>query len=518
MRIAADANITKTRRMTLAAIAVMGFGLLQGARFIDVNSGPYSAHSLALFGLFVDGATLLTVAVLSYFGKIDDNRKLYCAGAISCALYLALSLFNLGDASIHQVFAGLTWSLNVLCWMEIFTNYKPRFALIMIALAYAVNVAVKPLLGALDLPVDGALTTFMAISIVLLGICIRYDKAIAHDTLVHERASSDAPCHETTTLSEAFSRARRAVACAFAFSFVCGFVIEADLLATSMEYAQSNETALICLAAAILMVCMLLVFSIRKANIDYMCPIAATWIATALFTRSTGLLEDSVSGSIMTATLISFYVLLWLMLVSEAHERKLPAFFLLGLALGVARLSVMAGRACADWAIGGNLIVQSAVSAVSLWALAITISAIFFAYLRYSSKRLRGGFDETAPDEDRQQSSHIETVEPNKVPSDATPASEGIEPIAPDADPWDEAFDMLVRRYALSDREAQIVREFAAGRSARYLAEWYMLSEHTVKTHLRRAYTKVGVHSRQELIDAIEEMRAESFKNAREKA
>ena len=515
MRIAADANITKTRRMALAAIAVMGFGLLQGARFIDVNSGPYSAHSLALFGLFVDGATLLTVAVLSYFGKIDDNRKLYCAGAISCALYLALSLFNLGDAAIHQVFAGLTWSLNVLCWMEIFTNYKPRFAVI--ALAYAVNVAVKPLLGALGLSVEGALTAFMAISIVLLGICIRYDKAIAHDTLVHERASIDAPCHETTTLSEAFSRARRAVACAFAFSFVCGFVIEADLLATSIEYAQSNETALICLAAAILMVCMLLVFSIRKANIDYMCPIAAAWIATALFTRSTGLLEDSVSGSIMTATLISFYVLLWLMLVSEAHERKLPAFFLLGLALGVARLSVMAGRACADWAIGGNLIVQSAVSAVSLWALAIAVSTIFFAYLRYSSKRLRGGFDETAPDEDRQQSSHIETVELNKVTSDVALASKEIAPIASDADPWDEAFDMLVRRYALSDREAQIVREFAAGRSARYLAEWYMLSEHTVKTHLRRAYTKVGVHSRQELIDAIEEMHAESFKNAKEK-
>lgn len=35
MGIAADASITKTRRMILAAIAVMGFGLLQGARFID---------------------------------------------------------------------------------------------------------------------------------------------------------------------------------------------------------------------------------------------------------------------------------------------------------------------------------------------------------------------------------------------------------------------------------------------------------------------------------------------------
>ncbi|MDU6012084.1 MAG: LuxR C-terminal-related transcriptional regulator [Slackia sp.] len=518
MRIAADANMTKTRRMALSAIAVMGFGLLQGARFIDVNSGPYSAHSLALFGLFVDGATLLAIAVLSYFGKIDDNRKLYCAGAISCALYLALSLFNLGDAAIHQVFAGLTWSLNVLCWMEIFTNYKPSFALIMIALAYAVNAAVKPLLGALNLPVEGALAAFMAISIILLGICIRYDKAIAYSTLVTERAANDTTDCTTTTISEAFSRTRRAVACAFAFSFVCGFVIEADLLATGAEYAQSNETAFICLAAAILMVCALLAFSIQKANIDYMCPIAAAWIATALFARSTGLLEDSASGSIMTATLISFYVLLWLMLVSEAHERKLPAFFLLGLALGVARLSVMAGRACADWAIGGNLIVQGAVSAVSLWVLAIAVSTIFFAYLRYSSKRLRGGFSETQPEENERISANIEAIEPNQNASNVEPTSETIAQSSLEEDPSDIAFSMLAQRYALSEREAQIVREFAAGRSARYLAEWHMLSEHTIKTYMRRAYTKIGVHSRQELIDAIEEMRAESYKSAKEKA
>ncbi len=274
-----------------------------------------------------------------------------------------------------------------------------------------------------------------------------------------------------------------------------------------MEYAQSNETALICLVAAILMVCALLVFSIRKANIDY-CPIAAAWIATTLFTRSTGLLEASVSGSIMTATLISFYVLG--MLVSEAHA---PAFFscsALPWESHVCRLWRV--WACADWAIGGNLIVQSAVSAVSLWALAIAVSTIFFAYLRYSSKRLGRSSTKPPPDEDRQQSSHMETVEPNKVTSDVALASEEIAPIASDADPWNEAFDMLVQRYGLSDREAQIVREFAAGRSARYLAEWYALGAYRQKRTCVGPIRRLACALRQELIDAIEEMHAESFK------
>ena len=33
-----------------------------------------------------------------------------------------------------------------------------------------------------------------------------------------------------------------------------------------------------------------------------------------------------------------------------------------------------------------------------------------------------------------------------------------------------------------------------------------MLSEYPVKTHLRRSYVKMGIHSRQELLDALEEM------------
>ncbi|MFQ7066696.1 MAG: LuxR C-terminal-related transcriptional regulator [Eggerthella lenta] len=40
------------------------------------------------------------------------------------------------------------------------------------------------------------------------------------------------------------------------------------------------------------------------------------------------------------------------------------------------------------------------------------------------------------------------------------------------------------------------------------MAERFTLSEHTVKTHLRHAYAKMDVHSRQELLDLIEETSA----------
>ena len=64
----------------------------------------------------------------------------------------------------------------------------------------------------------------------------------------------------------------------------------------------------------------------------------------------------------------------------------------------------------------------------------------------------------------------------------------------------------------LSARESDILRDFATGRTARYIADWYLISEHTVKTHLRRAYAKLDVHSRQELLDRMDEIMAEEYR------
>lgn len=62
---------------------------------------------------------------------------------------------------------------------------------------------------------------------------------------------------------------------------------------------------------------------------------------------------------------------------------------------------------------------------------------------------------------------------------------------------------LLEGRYGLSAREVQIMDLFSQGRSANWIADALFISKNTVRSHLRAIYTKLDVHTRQELIDAI---------------
>lgn len=58
-------------------------------------------------------------------------------------------------------------------------------------------------------------------------------------------------------------------------------------------------------------------------------------------------------------------------------------------------------------------------------------------------------------------------------------------------------------RYGLSARELEILDLFAQGRSANWIADSLTISKNTVRSHLRAIYTKLDVHTRQELLDFL---------------
>lgn len=64
--------------------------------------------------------------------------------------------------------------------------------------------------------------------------------------------------------------------------------------------------------------------------------------------------------------------------------------------------------------------------------------------------------------------------------------------------------DWLGSEFDLSERELEVTWLIYQGRSKSVIADKLFLSENTVRTHAKKAYVKLGVHSKQDLIDLIE--------------
>lgn len=62
----------------------------------------------------------------------------------------------------------------------------------------------------------------------------------------------------------------------------------------------------------------------------------------------------------------------------------------------------------------------------------------------------------------------------------------------------------IVVQYRLTKREAEVLELFAVGRDSGYIREKLFISRDTVNTHLKHIYSKLGIHSKRELLDLVE--------------
>ena len=67
------------------------------------------------------------------------------------------------------------------------------------------------------------------------------------------------------------------------------------------------------------------------------------------------------------------------------------------------------------------------------------------------------------------------------------------------------ACDELAREHGLTKRETELLKLLAQGRDAAYVEKTLFLSRNTVKSYTKSLYAKLGVHSKQEVIDLVKE-------------
>ena len=191
---------------------------------------------------------------------------------------------------------------------------------------------------------------------------------------------------------------------------------------------------------------------------------------------------------------------LWYCSYDLGRHLSMPTYVVLGVAWAAHLLPREIGRSLI-WIVGPSdqvtllvmvsMVVLIAVSIAFIMNDSIPVTRKFFADLRTPDVRI--DVDVACSGEDDFAAMH---ESPSRRPDDKE---------TPVCDPYER----LRERYFLTDREVDVARLMAQGRSKAAIAERLYLSENTVRTHARNLYAKLDIHNRQELLDAIESARAE---------
>lgn len=96
-------------------------------------------------------------------------------------------------------------------------------------------------------------------------------------------------------------------------------------------------------------------------------------------------------------------------------------------------------------------------------------------------------------------------VAPVRYPAAAVAVPAGGDGPAEEAesDRPSDPYETLGLEFQLSQRELEVLRLLAEGRSAKYVSEELVISFNTARSHIRHIYEKLNVHSKQELISLM---------------
>lgn len=227
-----------------------------------------------------------------------------------------------------------------------------------------------------------------------------------------------------------------------------------------------------------------------------------------------------------------FDIMVLIMVAHAAYDYRLPGgtvnAFVRSATLGASALGAIVG-----WRLSGALWVDSL--AMTIFAQAVLFAAIASAALLLGRRRLAAllpdvcqmpeVYEVLAPNPrlagPRHAGGAVTGEDPNEVARIAVliQVGDGPEDLGCKEQSREDS-DKLARQVeeyrarriadvahiaGLSRRETDVFALMVAGRSAPFIAEKLVISENTVNSHVRRIYGKLGVHSKQALLDLVEE-------------
>lgn len=541
------------RSFVLSAAIVAGFGLYRG-----VNSSAY----LSAFA-FVKSPFLFVPDL--FFNVVVACSVVVCAGiAVLLALTGRLKAFSMPYvlptglliAANAAALAGVVLSLPAdmallvpgvlygagsvmlsLFWIEVFSAEKPSVIVTQIALGMLLNVVVSAGLTPLDPDVQMKLSCVL---LVIAALCARFvRRALPHacaegaplagadagagdaraceqgegaPAFVNADAGAGAGGQDKASLRTRFAAYRDAFL-ELGDSVVAFFVLEAVIgllnsfmLTGSLDFEGSGKVSSGAIVGAIIVFCFVVFVMHRMPKVSTVSRVIMPVLAAMLVFLP--FLSETYNLVFYMLLLGSYYfvALLITYLVAEvAHVRRVSPYVLMGVTMGVARVFLVVallGGFAAAVAGGGpsdegeHTMRYLVIIVVVLYALCMAL--VFFSRDR---KRRREGASQSAGQDGPRVDGALAAAQADAAATQADAASEGERAL-------ESRCAAVAREGGLTEREAEVLVYLARGRTKAYIAEALFVTENTVRSHVRNIYSKLGIHTRQQLIDLVESPRS----------
>lgn len=231
----------------------------------------------------------------------------------------------------------------------------------------------------------------------------------------------------------------------------------------------------------------------------FKCVLPAAWALLLVFGLTGPVGSEAIAGALF-ALLICFVTLAMVQCAQASQSRGVNPLVFYGAFIGVVWLMHDVG-----FFFFGNLLRQSGLNPDSALLAGALLASVVLGLALFAGV---GGFlPVSSPSvKNRIMAENIELISTPSSPA----TRKRVVGIFEDEEP--SLKDQLSKKCAamagycgLTNREAQIMELVARGMTVRAMAEKLVVSENTVRSHMKSIYAKLGIHKKQELIDALDD-------------
>lgn len=249
----------------------------------------------------------------------------------------------------------------------------------------------------------------------------------------------------------------------------------------SLTFNEFENAPVSTVAENVVLVAVLLVVAVQSkedreaGNEDRLFSLSALLIIAGFLTVPYVMGTDSVvANTLLRAGRNCFALLLWMILASVGRRNIFVLLPAMGAARAASSVGTDIGAAFGHVANGLAISNPTVTTAVTTGFVFVFIAFLWLVFRNFSFTDVILGIKEvTAP--------QVTQVD----------------------DLMEEQCRAVAQRYDLTERETDILVLLARGRDGKFIAEQYVLSYNTVKTHIKHIYQKLDVHSRQDIINLV---------------